>query len=228
MVKSVLGEHIPVIFIYTSIIIAISLKWQKNFQFLQDEKLQEIFASNKSDSITPVKLSFSCLRFLVLNAIKYNADEHTFTTELQQLGLQKDHSTAICKVMVEHSSALKKFLKDTSLTSKIVFCLIRSNIFQISNYFLFFLVHTVNELDGISYTIQKDTVDCALLKIDIKNEIVDGIPMKTIHKINISKSDIPILINELKIISNMMENLDYEKRHNNSGEEEETAVNIEN
>lgn len=72
----------------------------------------------------------------------------------------------------------------------------------------------VNDLDGMSYTIQKDTVNCALLSISI-NEIVDGIPTKTTHRINVSKLDFPILINELKTVSNMMDDLDYEKRHNN-------------
>lgn len=77
---------------------------------------------------------------------------------------------------------------------------------------------SVNELDGISYTIQKDTVDCALVSVDIANEIVDGMPVKMTHKINITRTDIPILINELKRISQMMEDLDYEKRHNGVSE----------
>lgn len=67
----------------------------------------------------------------------------------------------------------------------------------------------------MSTTIPKDTIDCAQLTIDIANELIDGVPTKTTHNININKSDVTILLNELRTIKNIMEETDYDKKYKN-------------
>ncbi|XP_037039822.1 COMM domain-containing protein 4 [Bradysia coprophila] len=156
-------------------------------EFIPDEKLRETFAANKPD-LTSIKSSFACIRFLIVNAIRFNTDDATFNEELQQLGLPKEHSSAVCRVMSDHYQALKQHLIDTSLK--------------------------VNELESISCTIPNDVIDCAQLTFDIANEIVDGIPTKQSHKVNISKLDIGILLNEMRTVRNLMDEMNYEERYN--------------
>lgn len=61
----------------------------------------------------------------------------------------------------------------------------------------------MNELESISYDIPEDTVDCVRLSFDIRNEIVDGIPTKTSHKINIHKDNVKILLKEMKTVRDL-------------------------
>lgn len=67
-------------------------------------------------------------------------------------------------------------------------------------------------MESISYTIPNDLIDCAQFTFDVANEIVDGVPMKKSHKINVSKSDVGILLNEMKTIRNLMDEMKYEER----------------
>lgn len=69
-------------------------------------------------------------------------------------------------------------------------------------------------MEAISCTIPNDVIDCAQFTFDIANEIVDGIPMKKSHKVNVSKSDIGILLNEMRTIRNLMDEMNYEERCN--------------
>lgn len=70
-------------------------------------------------------------------------------------------------------------------------------------------------MESISYTIPTDTIDCAQLSIKINNELCDGLPKNTTHCVNVSKSDISILLNELKTIKRLMDDMDYDKRYPN-------------
>lgn len=70
--------------------------------------------------MTPIKSSFACIRFLIVNAIRFNTDDATLNEELQQLGLPKEHSSAMCRVMTDHHQAIKEHLIETSLKGKSV------------------------------------------------------------------------------------------------------------
>lgn len=56
-----------------------------------------------------------------------------------------------------------------------------------------------------SYEIPKDAIDCACISFNLKNELVDGVPTKMTHNINIGKIDIKILLNELKTVRDIMD-----------------------
>ena len=68
-----------------------------------------------------VKSAFACIRFLIINATRYNADDSTFDAELQQLGLPKEHSAAVCRVRAEHSNTLTAYLEENSLKGSFKF-----------------------------------------------------------------------------------------------------------
>lgn len=82
--------------------------------YLQEPKLKS-FMTNKSD-LKSIKSAISCIRYLLVNATRFQTDETTFSTELQQLGLPIEHSTAICRVYKEQSKNTEEFLARNSLT----------------------------------------------------------------------------------------------------------------
>lgn len=84
---------------------------------LQEAKLKSSFMTNKSD-LKSIKSAISCIRFLLVNATRFQTDEITFSTELQQLGLPTEHSAAICRVYKEQSNLIQEYLTRNSLTGK--------------------------------------------------------------------------------------------------------------
>lgn len=63
----------------------------------------------------------------------------------------------------------------------------------------------MNELIDMTYEIPKDAIDCACVIFKLKNELVNGVPTQTTHNINIAKTDIKILLKELKTIRDLMD-----------------------
>jgi COMM domain containing 4 len=124
----------------------------------------------------------------LVSASQHNTDTNTFSAELQQLGLPKEHSSALCRVMDEYSGEIRKYLASRSLT--------------------------VNELADVSFNIPPNTIDCAQLVFKIKNEIVNGVSQPTTHRVNVSKVNILTMLNELKVIKNIVDTCDYEKKYN--------------
>lgn len=86
----------------------------------QEDKIRKTFASaaagEPSDTVDPMKSAFACLRFLLVNATRYGADAATFNEELQQLGLPREHSAAICRVRDEFLPEITALLTEKSLT----------------------------------------------------------------------------------------------------------------
>lgn len=63
----------------------------------------------------------------------------------------------------------------------------------------------VNELIDVTYDVPSDAIDCACITFKLKNELVDGVPTETNHQINIGKTDVKMLIKELKTVRSLME-----------------------
>lgn len=133
------------------------------------------------------KAAYATIRFLLLSACRHSADSNTFNAELQQLGLPREHALVLGKVLDDNSNELKSHLLSTTLR--------------------------INEMEDVTCKKSENAIDCVEMELKIKNEIVNGIPQSTTHKINIHKSNIPILVKELKTIKTMMENLDFEAKH---------------
>lgn len=93
--------------------------------FLQEEKLNEI-SSPKS--------AISCLRFLLINATRFNADETTFGAELQQLGLPKEHSLVLCRVLSENLPNIREKLYESRL----------QGIYHVMSFFYFIFNYVSN------------------------------------------------------------------------------------
>uniref|UniRef100_A0A1B0EVW2 Uncharacterized protein n=2 Tax=Phlebotomus papatasi TaxID=29031 RepID=A0A1B0EVW2_PHLPP len=125
--------------------------------------------------------AFACLRFLLTSAVRHNTPPAIFEAELQQLGLPKEHSAGLCRTLGEFSERLQDFLNSQSLS--------------------------VNELEDVHCVPSETLPDCVNLRLGIKNEIINGLPQKTEHSVTIHKSQLPILIKELKSARDVVEKL---------------------
>lgn len=112
--KSIYGEDIKVNFININKFVMKNIK----VSLLQEEKLKDLFSSNPDKNNH--KSAVASLRFLIVSTVQHNAAVEIFGAELEQLGLPKEHSTAVCRVVSEHSDKIRDFLSQQSLSSKFV------------------------------------------------------------------------------------------------------------
>ncbi|KAL5291909.1 COMMD4 family protein [Megaselia abdita] len=119
---------------------------------LPEDKIVEMFSSAK---VSNPKTAIACLRFLLVNAARYNADSSTFGEELQQLGLPKEHSASLGKVHTENLPAIRRKLMEESLK--------------------------VNELKSVTAEESPTAINCIELSLTI-NEPTNSAEKVLIHK----------------------------------------------
>lgn len=61
------------------------------------------------------KASVAGIRFIISSAAKHDVDEETLSSELQQLGLPKEHAAALCKTYEGKLSTLREEFKKQSM-----------------------------------------------------------------------------------------------------------------
>lgn len=62
-----------------------------------------------------IKASVAVLSFILSSAAKHDVDSESLSSELQQLGLPKEHTTGLCKSYEDKQTALQEKLKESSL-----------------------------------------------------------------------------------------------------------------
>ncbi|XP_007442131.1 COMM domain-containing protein 4 [Python bivittatus] len=62
-----------------------------------------------------VKATVAVLTFILSSAAKYNVDSESLSSELQQLGLPKEHATGLCRSYEEKQGLLQESLRKCSL-----------------------------------------------------------------------------------------------------------------
>ncbi|XP_072349034.1 COMM domain-containing protein 4 isoform X1 [Scyliorhinus torazame] len=78
------------------------------------EKIAKLTADAKFET-SDIKATIAVLNFVLASAGKYGVDGESLSSELQQLGLPKEHATALCKSYEEKQTALQDRLKESSL-----------------------------------------------------------------------------------------------------------------
>uniref|UniRef100_A0A8D0GPP0 COMM domain containing 4 n=1 Tax=Sphenodon punctatus TaxID=8508 RepID=A0A8D0GPP0_SPHPU len=81
------------------------------------EKILKLTSDAKFES-GDVKATVAVLSFILSSAAKYNVDSESLSSELQQLGLPKEHATALCRSYEEKQSPLQDSLRACSLRMK--------------------------------------------------------------------------------------------------------------
>ncbi|XP_061451595.1 COMM domain-containing protein 4 isoform X2 [Rhineura floridana] len=78
------------------------------------EKILKLTSDAKFES-GDVKATIAVLSFILSNAAKHNVDCESLSSELQQLGLPKEHATGLCRSYEEKQSLLQDSLRGCSL-----------------------------------------------------------------------------------------------------------------
>ncbi|KAM9061017.1 COMM domain-containing protein 4 [Sarcophilus harrisii] len=83
-------------------------------QGIDFEKILKLTADAKFES-GDVKATVAVLSFILSSAAKHNVDSESLSSELQQLGLPKEHATGLCRSYEEKQGSLQESLKANSL-----------------------------------------------------------------------------------------------------------------
>nr|XP_034969085.1 COMM domain-containing protein 4 [Zootoca vivipara] len=78
------------------------------------EKVLKLTSDAKFES-GDVKATIAVLGFILSSAAKHNVDGESLSSELQQLGLPKEHATGLCRSYEEKQSPLQDSLRGCSL-----------------------------------------------------------------------------------------------------------------
>ncbi|XP_034060784.1 COMM domain-containing protein 4 [Gymnodraco acuticeps] len=78
------------------------------------DKVTKLTADAKFES-GDIKATVAVLSFIFSSAAKHDVDSESLSSELQQLGLPKEHTTGLCKSYEDKHYALQGKLRETSL-----------------------------------------------------------------------------------------------------------------
>uniref|UniRef100_A0A1A7WL47 COMM domain containing 4 n=1 Tax=Iconisemion striatum TaxID=60296 RepID=A0A1A7WL47_9TELE len=78
------------------------------------DKVAKLTADAKFES-GDIKASVAVLSFILSSAAKHDVDSESLSSELQQLGLPKEHATGLCKSYEDKHAALQDKLREASL-----------------------------------------------------------------------------------------------------------------
>ncbi|XP_054632199.1 COMM domain-containing protein 4 isoform X1 [Dunckerocampus dactyliophorus] len=78
------------------------------------DKVTKLTADAKFES-GDIKASVAVLSFIFSSAAKHDVDSESLSSELQQLGLPKEHTTGLCKSYEDKHTSVQDKLRETSL-----------------------------------------------------------------------------------------------------------------
>lgn len=73
----------------------------------------------RTTDVLSMKAASSCINFVLQSAARHGAVDSALSSELQQLGLPREHSAAICKVYNEQCAAITNKLREQSLRGRV-------------------------------------------------------------------------------------------------------------
>ncbi|XP_056655071.1 COMM domain-containing protein 4 isoform X3 [Monodelphis domestica] len=88
-------------------------------QGIDFEKILKLTADAKFES-GDVKATVAVLSFIISSAAKHSVDSESLSSELQQLGLPKEHASGLCRSYEEKQGPLQESLRGSSLRHRIV------------------------------------------------------------------------------------------------------------
>ncbi|XP_063053461.1 COMM domain-containing protein 4 [Engraulis encrasicolus] len=78
------------------------------------DKVEKLTSDAKFE-VGDIKASIAVLSFILTSAAKHDVDSESLSSELQQLGLPKEHTTGLCKSYEDKHTALQDKLRESSL-----------------------------------------------------------------------------------------------------------------
>ncbi|XP_028144866.1 COMM domain-containing protein 4 [Diabrotica virgifera virgifera] len=110
---------------------------------LQMDKAEKLFSESKLDADIDLKACIACITYILTSTTRFNCDSNALQNELQQLGLPREHSTSLKRVVDDQIGALTDKFRAASLK--------------------------VNPLEDIVATVDAD-LKCAILDLKINGE----------------------------------------------------------
>ncbi|XP_023015810.2 COMM domain-containing protein 4 [Leptinotarsa decemlineata] len=107
------------------------------------EKAEKLFVDSKMDCEIDLKACIACLTYILTSAARFSCDSSALQSELQQLGLPREHSISLKRLLDDQIVNLTKKLQAVSLR--------------------------VNPLDNFSVRVDSD-INCAVLDLTINGE----------------------------------------------------------
>lgn len=144
------------------------------------------------DTDVDLKACIACLTFIITSATRFGCDQSALHSELQQLGLPREHSTSIKRIVDENANDLAAKFKAASLKGVSVY----QNLIVYA-LFLVTYVFAVNALQDVKASINKDT-GCAIFDLTVKNET------KTV---TLTSFTLDVMLQDLKEVRNTMQQL---------------------
>jgi hypothetical protein len=78
-------------------------------------KAEKLFSDSRLDSDIDLKTCMACLSFIITSAVRFSCNSNALHSELQQLGLPREHSTSVKRVVDEHCEEVTSHFKRQSL-----------------------------------------------------------------------------------------------------------------
>ena len=85
-----------------------------NNENLKSDRIEK-FASDSKLEQNDIKACVALIEFVLTMSTKHSTNSETLSSELQQLGLPKEHATAMCRIYEENEGKLEEFLRKSSL-----------------------------------------------------------------------------------------------------------------
>lgn len=153
-------------------------------------KLERIekFANDSKLVLNDIKACISLIEFILTSGAKNQVVGDVLSSELQQLGMPKEHSTSLCRVYNEKYADLDLMLKNNSL---------KLNTLEDLHW-------RVDYIFGSSH-LERVNRPLANLNLYIKNCCSNQIES---HMVSLDSKRLNLLINEMKEVRKMIENLE--------------------
>ncbi|KAI4485194.1 hypothetical protein M0804_006699 [Polistes exclamans] len=164
------------------------LDLEKRSDHYREKRTKCFFCEDLSDA----KAMIAALELIFTSSARYGVSAADLSSELQQLGLPREHSTAVARIHTDCCPQLTATLSSQSLRGKIIFSLIKLN-----NLFV------VSHLSSIKVVSCDSSSPFSTVSLKVKK--LEGNEEES--TINISKDDVQVLLTELKRARTLMENL---------------------
>ncbi|XP_033624970.1 COMM domain-containing protein 4-like [Asterias rubens] len=150
------------------------------------EKVYKLTADAKYET-GDVKASIAALNFILSSAAKYNVDGESLSNELQQLGLPKEHSSALCRSYQDKLEALQKKFKEQSFRVskleavdwRVDYILGSSELKDVNEPSVQLRLHIKNpdndSVEPVSFNISADKFRILLSELKQTQQLMDGV-----------------------------------------------------
>ncbi|XP_069699315.1 COMM domain-containing protein 4 [Periplaneta americana] len=147
------------------------------------ERVKKLTADAKFEP-GEVKASVAALLFVLATSARHGIDGDTLSSELQQLGLPREHATALCRVYSDNLTSISNRLKDHSLR--------------------------LNRLQDVQWRLDTAVLDRDQMAAELRLSLQTQEPASGtcgIHSLNLSAQQLHLLLADLKRAASIMDPL---------------------